>query len=67
MFTHVCALYPSSVFVQGAAKLDKEGAVLCGSRYVVVGLWFCCVAFVMRVALTIERTEYRKFQTDGSP
>jgi hypothetical protein len=71
MFTHVCALYTSSVFVQGAAKLDKEGAVLCGSssssRYVVVGLWFCCVAFVKRVTLTIEREKYRKFQSDGSP
>lgn len=66
MFTHVCALYSSSVFVQGAAKLDKEGAVLCGSRYV-VGLWFCCGAFVMRMTLNIERKEYRKFQTVGSP
>jgi len=44
MFTQVCALHSSSVFVQGAANIDKEGAVLCGSRYV-VGLWFCCGAF----------------------
>jgi len=52
--------------VQRAAKLDKEGAVLCGRLYD-VGLWFCYGAFVMRMTLNIERKEYRKFQTDGSP
>ena len=66
MFTHVCALHSSSVFVQRAEKLDKEGAVLFGSGFV-VGLWFCWTAFVMRTALNIERNEYRKFQTYGSP
>jgi hypothetical protein len=65
MFTQVCALHSSSVFVHGAARIDKEGAVLCGSRYVVC-LWFCLKAFVMRITLNIERKEYRKFQTYGS-